>query len=104
MHLLKTLIVLLISISCTSVDSKDWSSWIMVDVPSKEREWEFCREDLHGPDFHQKGFCWIAEECRYRKTIFNNTKNECRPITLFCKWGDIECLYKYDIFSMKIKH
>ena len=66
--------------------------------------WKFCKEDLHGPEVHQKGMCYIAQECRYRKSIFGNTKSECRDSLKFCAWGDVPCMLNNNIFNSDIVH
>lgn len=89
--------------SCASI-SADWGPWQMEDVQSKERVWRFCKEELDGPEFHNKGICYISEECRTKRTILGNDKKECRKLPLFCEWGNVDCLVKYGINNMTISN
>lgn len=99
--MLKQVAISFLLMSCTSA-AKDWSDWREESIRIEKRKWDFCHERLHGPEFHMKGFCYVSQECRTRKTIFKNEKKECRKLRLFCKWGDIDCYLKYDILSKRI--
>jgi len=75
-----------------------WSEWKLNSVPSKEKIWRFCREELDGPRYHEKGVCFQDQECRSRKRILGKKKVQCRKKTLFCEWGNVECLKRHNIF------
>jgi len=100
---MKYLLILLCLYSCSSI-SADWSVWQMEDVQSSRREWRFCKEELDGPELHNKGMCYQSEECRTKSTIFGNDKKECRRLTLVCLWGDIDCMVKFGINNMTISN
>lgn len=87
--------------SCASV-SADWGPWEHRDVPKLERRWRFCSVELDGPEYDKGGVCWIAKECRTKKTIFNNAKEECRKKVLHCPEGAIDCRVQYGINNMTI--
>jgi hypothetical protein len=89
---------LLFLVSCASF-SGEWGPWKMIDVAQNKREWKFCTAELYGESVHHKGICYDSQECRYRKTLFGRTKSECRDKLLFCEWGDIDCLIRYDILD-----
>ena len=97
------LCVLLFS-SCASQAEREWSEWEREGVPAAEMKWHICKEELDGPDLHLAGFCYQANECRTRKTIFGNERKECRNKLLICKWGDIDCILYHNIDSMVIEH
>lgn len=96
------LILLLLVTSCSTFSRDNWGPWKITSVPLNEKVWKFCRAELHGPVYDRKGHCYIDQECRFRETIFGNEKKECRPKTLFCKWGDVQCLERYNIFFNNI--
>jgi len=100
--MLKLSFILMFLVSSCASFSGEWSDWRTVSVPSNEKAWHFCREELHGPELNEKGMCYVDQECRYRRTIFGKKKSECRNKNLFCKWGDIQCMRKYNIFFNKI--
>jgi hypothetical protein len=58
--------------------------------------WRFCSSI--DKDLNKKGFCYITKECR-RKIIIE----KCRAKTLFCSWGDIACLEKWEVLDKKIQ-
>ena len=87
--------------SCASI-SGEWGPYKRVGVSQEKEIWHFCRKDLHGPDLHGQGHCYASQECRFKKTIFRNTKKECRTKILICKWGDIQCLHEHNIFNNEI--
>ena len=91
------LVLILLFTSCSSM-SRSWGEWKVASVPLNEKTWNFCREERDGPELHGKGICFQDQECRYKKTLIGRTKSECRNKVLFCKWGDIPCLKKYNIF------
>lgn len=99
----KLLLVLTFLTSCVSM-SADWSSWKVEDVAYDKRIWRFCSREKDGEELHRKGFCYVSQECRTRKTILGNEKSECRQLPLFCAWGDIECMDRYNIFNKVIVH
>lgn len=84
--------------SCSTL-SGDWGEWKIVDVAQDKRQWKFCRAELHGDNYHHKGICYVSQECRYRRTIFRNVKSQCRNKMLFCPWGDVNCMVKYDLLD-----
>ena len=92
------LITVLLLTSCASI-SGEWGNWKRAGVAQEKMEWKFCRADLHGQEFHHKGICYMAQQCRYRTTILRNTKSECRNKLIFCGWGDVQCLNDNDIFN-----
>lgn len=83
--------------SCASTKSA-WSPWTYEGVSQNKMVWRFCSERLDGPDYHHKGLCYQAQECRTRKFLFG-TKKECRVKVLLCSWGDIECMSKYNLMD-----
>lgn len=87
--------------SCSSM-SGEWGPWKMKDVSADKRVWRFCSATLDGEANHRKGICYESQECRTRKTIFGNERVECRGLLLFCAWGDVACLDKYEIFEKVI--
>ena len=93
----KLLIVLLFVSSCASFSSS-WSEWKLKSVPMNEKAWRFCRVELDGPTYSEKGMCFQDQECRYKKRFLQKKKKQCRNKTLFCKWGDIDCLKSNNIF------
>lgn len=98
----KIIIVCLFLASCASTNSADWGPWKIKDVATHEREWDFCRKDKFGELYDGKGFCYASMECRTRRTILGNTREECRPKLLHCPWGDVNCLIEYDIYNSVI--
>ena len=102
MFKLLSLLLSLCLYSCASV-SADWTSWTMSDVPSEERAWRWCSEELDGPVLAGKGWCWQAEECRTKRSILGNDKKECRDLTLHCAHGDVQCFLKYGYNNMTIR-
>lgn len=103
MHLLILMLSLSSLTSCASAG--DWGAWSMKDVKPQEREWRICNKEFDGENLHMKGFCYIAKECRTRKTaIFKNEKEECRNLPLHCKWGDLTCLMENNMPSMTLKN
>jgi len=95
--MIKILMFLLLMTSCASYSS-NWTNWKVISVPSEKKEWRFCRLELDGPTLNEKGLCFQDQECRTRKRILRKKEIQCRNKTLFCKWGDISCLKKYNIF------
>ena len=89
--------------SCAST-AREWGPWKRCGVAQEKMTWDFCQERLHGNQYHQKGMCYPALECRERRTIFNNPKIEERSIMLFCAWGDIECMNKHGLFQKVISN
>ena len=81
--------MIIIANSCAS------APWVMRDVSLEKRVWRFCHEHYDGPEKHEKGFCYISQECKSDK--------KCRPLPLFCAWVDIDCLRKYKILQKKIR-
>ena len=93
--------IMLLCTSCASM-SGDWGPWKITDVSTDKQVWRFCSLDLDGPELARKGFCYISQECRFRKTIFGNEKSECRQAPLFCAWSDMECVDRYGILNKVI--
>lgn len=100
--MLKVLLFSVFLLSSCASASGEWSPWSEKTIRLEERYWRFCSERFDGQEFADKGICFIAQECRERKTILNNIKSECRNKQLFCVWGDIECMMKYKILDKKI--
>ena len=84
-------------LSCSTAEAD--KNWKIDDVSDAEKEWRFCDERLDGPDKKDKGFCYISRECY--KTIFGNQR--CRPLPLFCAWGDLGCYEKFKLKSKKLR-
>lgn len=96
------LFLLILLVSCAT-QSREWGAWKVVSVPSIEKVWHFCRAELDGPSLDEKGVCYQDQECRYKKkTLFSRRKEECRPKVIFCEWGAVPCLKKYNVFFNKI--
>lgn len=87
-------------VSCASLKA-DWSPWIDQDVTMNERRWDICQEEKYGVDLHLKGFCWSLKECRTKKVLFS-TRKECRVKIVHCKWGDIQCMIKYNLDNAEL--
>lgn len=81
--------------SCAS-SARDWK---IHDVSDEKKDWRICSEKYDGPEKNFKGFCYISQECY--KTVFRNRK--CRPLPLFCAWGDTDCILKYGLDKKKLK-
>lgn len=62
------------------------SDWIPETV--KNEKWNWCRLDLDGPDYADKGWCFSYRICRKR---FLRDK-ECVVRRKYCAAGDIACL------------
>lgn len=86
--ILLTVIAATLTFSCAS------ATWKVQDVSLEKREWRVCSEILDGPEKHQKGFCYISQECK---------KKKCRPLPLFCAWGDIVCMDKWKLLDKKLR-
>lgn len=95
------LIVILLVSSCASFSS-NWSEWREEGVALNKKIWHNCRTRLDGPELNEKGQCYQDLECRYKKRFLLKKKKQCRNKVLFCKWGDISCLRKYNIFFSEI--
>lgn len=79
-------LVILTSACSSSSNADDWSEWKRCGVEKREMRWDFCSKDLHGEEYAKRGFCYVADECRYRTTMwpFRNEKVEMRTKLLFC--------------------
>ena len=84
--------------SCAST-SAEWSSWKARDVAQDDQVWRRCSADKDLPARVNKGECYVSQECRTRTPWYSGVKTECRRLDLFCAWGDIECMVKYDTFN-----
>lgn len=91
--------------SCSSV-ARDWSNWERCGVAERKMKWEICQDELHGEKYHMRGFCYAADYCRQRTTMwpFRNVKKQRKVEVLFCEWPKdendserLECLYKNNI-------
>ena len=91
-----------ITFLCSCAHSRDWGAWTLENISSEKQVWRRCTEILDGPNYANKGECYSMRECRTRKTILGNQKKECRRFTLFCGWGDIECMQKHNTFNSVI--
>lgn len=89
----------LLLVSCSSADVEARAEWKIVDNPNADKEWRPCSEQFDGADKHRKGFCYKIKECR-KKFM---RKRECRPVPLFCGWGDIGCYEKYGLFGKTLR-
>lgn len=74
------------------------AKWKIHDVNLEKRVWRICSSHLDGLEKHEKGFCYISQECK--KSAFSN---KCRPKPLFCEWGDIPCLRHYKLLQKKLR-
>lgn len=92
---MKNLIALLLltSVACAAKPYK------INDVSLAKRSWRFCSAAKDGESLHRKGFCYVSQECRERWL----RKDECRPLPLFCKWGDVSCYDKYELWTKKVR-
>jgi|VirMetMinimDraft_7_1064189.scaffolds.fasta_scaffold08663_3 hypothetical protein len=100
--MVKILLLSTILFTSCATFSKDWGEWQRDGIQEKQMDWHFCQAELDGPDFHHKGICYVAQECRHRKTILGNSKSECRNKVLFCAWGDVECMLSNRLLSRSI--
>lgn len=98
------ILVLMLVCSCATSADRDWGPWKRNGVSTKEMRWHFCREDLDGPELHRKGVCYQSRETRTRKTILGNIRSEHRTVSIFCAWGDVDCLERHDIFHANISN
>ncbi len=96
------LITLLFLASCATLNAVEWGPWKMSDVESSKRVWRRCDLDHDGEQYARKGECYQSQECRTGTTILRNTRTECRPLILFCAWGDLACMDKYNTMNMVI--
>lgn len=96
------LIMLLLVASCSSLKAAEWSPWIDQDIEMSERRWDICHEEKYGPGLHMKGFCWSLNECRTRKRFLAKPLKECRVKIVFCKFGDIPCMVKYNLDNAEL--
>jgi len=87
------LIVIILSLTFASCASGDWK---IKDVAPIKREWRQCDARLD-KEKAGKGFCYISQECK----VFLFEK--CRPLPLFCPWGDLDCLKKNEMDNMVLK-
>ena len=97
----KFLTVVLISllVSCSSTqEAEARAQWKTVDYPNEKKRWRPCSEQLDGPEYHRKGWCYKIKECRKRFL----RRKECRPKLQFCAWGDLACYDKYGFFDKKL--
>lgn len=78
--------VFLLFASCASARQ----SWYVEDVGLEKRKWRWCHESKDGPEYHEKGICYISRRCRKRLLM----KPKCERVPLFCAHGDMECLRK----------
>lgn len=99
----KVILILLfaISYSCAST-SAEWSAWKPFTEAQEDQDWRFCNASKDGPELHRKGMCWQAQECRTKNPWYSGEKKECRRMTLFCKWGDVDCMDINGIFNKVI--
>lgn len=95
--LILTLFILLASCSSMETSAGNWGKWKDIDITKHEREWDICESEKYGQDLHLKGFCWSYTQCRKKKLIFGRKKKQCRVKIVHCKWGDIECMIKYNL-------
>ena len=86
------LILLLSLIACSTASAR--RKWRHAGVHDSKKTWRFCTAKYDG-DKAGKGFCywdlywtwkvqWIVK--KYKK------------VHLFCKWGDVDCLVKHDVY------
>jgi len=80
-------ILFLSIISCASAKK----AWVRVDGPMESWEWRWCKKDLDGPAFHDKGICYISQKCK-KKMV----GSKCKPDPIICLHGDINCLKEYN--------
>ena len=91
-------LILAVAYSCASI-SADWSPWKVITVAQRNQVWRFCSADKDGVDFHRKGFCFVAAECRTKNPWYTGAKKECRALRSFCAYGDIECMDLNGLFN-----
>ena len=84
---------LIVFSACASAKKK----WYVKDVAIEHRQWRWCHESKDGPEYHEKGLCYISQKCY--KTIFGNER--CKRHPLFCAHGDLKCLKKNKWPSVK---
>ena len=91
--MMRSIIIILYLVTVTTSCAS--AKWKVKDVSLQKRVWRFCSEQYDGQKLHEKGFCYISQECNWR--------NKCRPLPLFCAWNDISCLKKYKVLQKKIR-
>lgn len=100
MRIVKCLIFIFLALvvaSCASSEARQWGPWKRCGLSNENMDWRTCSKEKDRPELHMTGFCYVAEECRERTTIFGNVKQETRSRQLHCKWGDIDCMYEYGL-------
>ena len=95
MRIVSMFLVLLIFASCSSLQAK--AKWYRKDVAMNKWIFRYCSLDKDGPKYAGKGFCRISQMC-IKKFL---RKEKCKPDPMFCKWGDSDCLKKYNYPSIK---
>ena len=96
-------VVLLTMFGCASLQSKE-GPWAEATVRSERMDWRWCSEDLDGPTYSGKGWCWQGEECREIKRTFGKDYQECRPKPYFCAFSDVECMLKNHFNEKRVKN
>lgn len=67
------------------------AEWVREQVAVEEEVWNWCKEELDGPEHADKGWCYTEWETRKRTWP---KKDEARAVYHFCAAGDIPCLKK----------
>lgn len=95
-----TVFLLVVLVSCSSTpEAEARAQWKIVDYPNHKKRWRHCSEQLDGPQYHRKGYCYKIKECRKRFL----RKRECRPVLQHCKYGDLACFEKYGLFDKQLQ-
>ena len=87
--------MLILLSSCASSKAK----YELVPVALEDMVWRRCKAVTDGEKYALKGECFIAKECKKRFW----KKDKCRKKVLFCAWGDIECMLKWNTLDSYIK-
>ena len=88
--------ILYLSVLCASYSCAA-SSYKLVTIAKKKMAWRIC-DERDKPELFQKGFWFISKECK--SILF---KKKCRPVTHFCKWGDIPCYRSWRLLQKKLR-
>ncbi len=95
MKKLNIILAFLFLTSCASLNAK--AKWYRKDVAMNKWVFRYCSLDKDGQKYAGKGFCRISQLC-IKKFL---RKEKCKPDPMFCEFGDIDCLKKYNYPEIK---
>lgn len=97
-----SLLVLILFLTSCASQSASWTQWKRCGVAKDDEVWGICQAELHGPEFHQKGWCFRASYCRKKERRILRDLEEIENRTLFCKFGDLQCFINNGFLSRKL--